>query len=378
MSGTKYVMSNLDIRDVSMLEQFIIANLPSDCKFYTLSYDGPGKTLTVQTRELTSTETTREKVTDLVLNKFPNPPMEDFSDPSMVKSASDTSNFSVYGYLPSGTHFAVDGDVVLTKNVTLTRNMYYRNLTVRAGVNLKTSGWRVVVSDILTVDGTISCNGNSAVQATGGSETSSYGSTYLGPGWGGAEGLIKNGNGAAAPTALCYTLGGKGGNGGMASGYVGGLAATQMPISQADGGHNILYTLPTAFVGRLPAENFMLSGGCGGGAGALNRGQATTARSGGGGSGGGLLLIAARIIEGAGKLTAIGGEGSSASYTGTTSAPSAGAGGGGGGGAIIVVTHSLIPSTITVDVSAGKAGVGIPPENAATQATPGNAFIVRL
>ena len=52
-----------------------------------------------------------------------------------------------------------DGNVVLTGNTTLTRDMFYRNLEIRPGVTLNTGGYRVFVRENLTGEGTIARNG---------------------------------------------------------------------------------------------------------------------------------------------------------------------------------------------------------------------------
>ena len=54
-----------------------------------------------------------------------------------------------------------DGDVTTSGNVTLTRDMYYNNLTVATGHTITTDGFRVFVKEKLTINGTgkISANG---------------------------------------------------------------------------------------------------------------------------------------------------------------------------------------------------------------------------
>ena len=75
------------------------------------------------------------------------------------KAVSDFENFdvipdSIYG---SG----MDGNVTITSNTTLTRDMYYNNLQVDAGIVLNTAGYRVFVRNRLTMAPT---NANQAIQ----------------------------------------------------------------------------------------------------------------------------------------------------------------------------------------------------------------------
>ena len=55
-----------------------------------------------------------------------------------------------------------DGDVTISSNTTLTRDMYYNNLTVNSTFRLSTAWFRVYVKGTLTNNGFISDNGNNA------------------------------------------------------------------------------------------------------------------------------------------------------------------------------------------------------------------------
>ena len=46
--------------------------------------------------------------------------------------------------------FGQDGNVTLTSNASLSRDMYYNNLTINSGVTLDTNGYRVFVAGTLT------------------------------------------------------------------------------------------------------------------------------------------------------------------------------------------------------------------------------------
>lgn len=71
-----------------------------------------------------------------------------------------------------------DGDVVISSNTTLTRDMYYHNLTVNSSINLNTANFKVYVSGTLAGTGTIHSNYNGAPRVT------NYAGTYSGAGGG--------------------------------------------------------------------------------------------------------------------------------------------------------------------------------------------------
>lgn len=48
-----------------------------------------------------------------------------------------------------------DGNVVVSSNTSITRDMYYQNLTINNGSHLNTNGYRVFVSNTITINGTI-------------------------------------------------------------------------------------------------------------------------------------------------------------------------------------------------------------------------------
>ena len=72
-----------------------------------------------------------------------------------------------------------DGNVTISVNTTLTRDMFYENLTINSSITLTTAGYRIFVKTLLTNNGTISGNGAS----------------------GGAGGAGGNGSGAGGGTA---------------------------------------------------------------------------------------------------------------------------------------------------------------------------------
>src|SRR3990167_7963392 len=61
-----------------------------------------------------------------------------------------------------------DGDVTISGNTTLTRNMYYNNLTVDSTFTLDPGNCCIFVKGTCTINGAIAATGNAASGATGG------------------------------------------------------------------------------------------------------------------------------------------------------------------------------------------------------------------
>ena len=114
------------------------------------------------------------------------------------KAVSDFENFdvipdSIYG---SG----MDGNVTISSNTTLTRDMYYNNLDVNAGIVLDTAGFRVFVRNRLTMAPTNANQGDTKIGRVGAASTS--GTLKGGAQAAATDSLGGNGNGytATAPT----------------------------------------------------------------------------------------------------------------------------------------------------------------------------------
>jgi hypothetical protein len=232
-----------------------------------------------------------------------------------------TGNAGVAGIGISGIFGSgADGSQTITASTTLTRDMYYDDLTVGPGVTLNPGGFRVFVSGALTLrnGSRISRDGNDA--------------TVSGP----AAGLTGGSLGGSAPGAnqgLCvggtsvHSLGDVGGTGASCPGgptsaptaSVGGMQAFDNPLA--------------ALTGRT-LDGVIVSGGAGGGGG--------SSASGNGGAGGGVVIVAARSVSvtGSAAITAVGGANSDD-------------GGGGGGGVAVVVSTSPTPAGLTLSVAGG-------------------------
>lgn len=116
-----------------------------------------------------------------------------------------------------------DGNVVISSNTTLTRDMYYNNLTINSGNTLYTNGFRIFVKNILVNKGTIDCSGSNASGQSAGAGAPS--GTLAGGVSGGAGGSQDNDGKSLLQTFDTLSgNGGNGGNGGSSSGGTGSQA----------------------------------------------------------------------------------------------------------------------------------------------------------
>jgi hypothetical protein len=200
-------------------------------------------------------------------------------------------NDSVYG-----TGF--DGTVTIASNTSLSRDMYYMNLTVNNGVHLNTNGFRVFVRNILTLNGTVGVNASTTVSdgtvkgttpaAT--SQSAGIGGNAFGATYTVSQipsslfnyvetavlGAYVNSSGTTVPVA-----GGAGGGNGAA-----GTATPQTPAGGAGAGQ----------LSRNP-----LAPGGPGTAGTVGA-AAPLASAGAAGAGGPVVVIAAKTITGSGQI----------------------------------------------------------------------------
>lgn len=207
---------------------------------------------------------------------------------------------SVYGTGMDG-DATLDGSTTVlsmapSSNVyTMTKDLYFDDLTINAGVRLNPAGYRIFVKNVLTFAGN-----NATIGFTTGFSTA--GSIY---------------QGGAAATAVTHSLGGS------ATGYtataptaaLGGTEYFKVP-QQAITGYSITAT-----------GQSWLRGGAGG------SGQA----------GGGVVILAARYISGPAS-------GSTGYIKAPATAPA------GGGVILIVSTAAALPETVSTDVTGQNAG----------------------
>lgn len=266
-----------------------------------------------------------------------------------------------------------DGDVTISAPTTITRDMYYNNLTVNS--TLTTDGYKIFVKGTLSGSGTIKWGTPNAGTA---------GSTGTSNGVGGAQGgtgPLKNvaggdggdgqtagssGNGVAgtagASSNPCIgsngSAGGTGGSAGARSGGTGGAGGTKTAPNTSFG----IYSWLTASFIDLKTDFTLaqLIGQCGsggGGGGGDDSATGTSGAGGGGGASGGIVLIFANIWAGTFTIDVAGANGGNG---GASSGFDVGGGGGGGGGngGIAVVVYVTKTWTGSYTLTAGTKGTG--------------------
>ncbi len=274
-----------------------------------------------------------------------------------------------------------DGDTTISSGVTtLSRDMYYNNLTVSGTASINVAGWKICVADTLDISaapaGAITRNGtnggNASVisQGSGGAAISSSGTL------GGNAGSANGSNGAAGSTGAGAVAGATAGSNAVggpsgAGGKGGSVGATAGGGSRAAGsvsGQIDLRRLTTELIQWVSNNVSRISGGTSGpgGSSGAGDGTGTGGPGGGGGSGAGVVFIAARTIARgsnttAGIIRAKGGNGGNGALgNGGTNRGGGGGGAGGGGGYIYLIYRNLTGSLITgaIDASGGDGGAG--------------------
>ena len=312
-----------------------------------------------------------------------------------------------------------DGDVTISTNTSLTRDMYYDDLTINAGVTLSPSGYRIFVKGTLTVNGTIARDGNDGGNGGNGGNAYDFGGGSAGSagtagsalsagtlpgslagkvGKIGAAGVtttefnvvgndgVSGDNGADTNNSCGVNgvIGVNGGDGGAAGGQSGGVGGSGGSAGTANQATYQPRAIPTAisFIGWSTATPYIItssasSGGVGsGGSGAISAGASGgraasggAGGSGGGGSQGGIMVISAKniIINSGGSIEAIGGNGGDGGdggngwrndVGGRPGGSGGGAGGSGGQGGIIVLIYNSLTNDGTISVAGGSGGTG--------------------
>lgn len=249
-----------------------------------------------------------------------------------------------------------DGSGVINTPTTLTKDMFYTDLSVTS--TLDTAGYKVFVRGTLSGNGTIRDNGNAASGTTSGAGLAARGTLNSDSGTGGAgRSTLGAGNAGGVGSSAGYGLGTtfKGGDGGSCSGGSAGVAATPTARSASAGS---IRTWSSALQGHTVSGSGVwqpMAGGGGGGGGGCNPGTGT-ASSGAGGGGGGSVVVAARYVNASGMtISANGGSGSAASAI--TGDGAAGGGGGGSGGWVCLCAGKIINAP-TLSAAGGAAGAG--------------------
>jgi len=263
-----------------------------------------------------------------------------------------------------------DGDVTITSDTTLTRDMFYNNLTIQTGVTLKPNGFRIFVKDTLYLYGTIDFSGKNG--GNGGTNAAGIGGAGVPAGTvpgsiaganGGRGGLggsyspDPGNNGINASKSLQNTNGRNGGNGGGGSGGAGasgGTGGTATLASGVDWRWEKNYLIPYLL---LDNSFQVTAGGAGGGGGGVGSIGYNAGGGGGGGASGGCIFIVAKRIVGNGSIRARGGDGGNGGNGGGGNTGGGGGGAGGNGGVIIAIYNEL-DSQIVFDVAGGQGGAG--------------------
>lgn len=254
-----------------------------------------------------------------------------------------------------------DGDVSLSSGTTtLTRTMYYNNLTLSSTAIIDAAGYKIYVKGTLTnsVTGGIKRtpnNGTNGSGATNGNGGAALTENDVGTGLAGQAGVVSTGGGLGgntgnpgnnAGTNEGYGAAG-GASGAAGSGGTAGTAGTYTNVPERVVRHDHIYKLDYKIGGQGGA------GGAGGASAALGQGGG----GGGGGSGGGVLIIFAKTINNTGSFTCLGGNGGTGGNATAGNSRGGGGGGGGGGGHIWIATVNAT-SIGTLTVTGGSAGAG--------------------
>jgi len=288
--------------------------------------------------------------------------LERFNSPA---KAQRIGNDSVYG---TGS----DGTVIIASNTSLTRDMYYSNLTINNGIHLNTNGFKVFVKNTLTVNGSVGISAGVAVSnATlvgtsniAANTTNSIGGSAAGVTYTASqassdvrsyiENILMGASVSVLGTVAAFTGGAGGGNGvaGTVTPATAGTGATNGAAGSAGTGATAGGAGGAG--GLTPHRNVLAPGGSGtagtpgtnGAAGSAGTngtngaaGSTPPAASAGvGARGGGVVLVCAKSITGTGSIVSLGSHGglggSSATGTGATNgANGSGAGAGGAGSA---------------------------------------------
>jgi hypothetical protein len=272
-----------------------------------------------------------------------------------------------------------DGNVTISSGTTtLTRDMFYNDLTISGTGSLVNAGYIIRVLGTLDISAAPASAITSLATAGGNGSGGAGGAQPAAPatgrslalgvrGVGGVVGGTAAGTaGTAGTTASGIVLGGvgtatfgKGGSGGGGSGGVGGGGG-----SAANG--SIALNVPT--LGSLSTTNIGTAnvGGASAGSGGGGGGDGTAGGgSGASGNGGGVIWVYARKINRSGStatsaIIAKGGNGGSGASAAAGNRGGGGGGGGSGGGVVRVVYETLLGSTATnaLDASPGNGGNG--------------------
>lgn len=300
---------------------------------------------------------------------------------NQVLTSSGASAAPVWSSFPNNAIYyfgdGSDGNVTISSSITVSRDMFYANLTIASGAVFKPSAYRIFVNGTLDVSaapaggiqniGTAGGNGNGTTGAAGANGAiGTAGSISAAPGTlgnAGAGGDTTGSNGTIGGTSSGCMGGGSGAAGAGGTGTSGNTGGSG---GGANAGNNAIITwrrFDTNFQNQLQTVRAATSAAGGGGGG--GNGSNPGGGAGGVGGGGGVIYISANTIargtnSTAGIITVAGQNGGNGA---TPINPSCGGGGGssgGGGGWVYIAYGQLTGSTITnaIDISGGAGGNG--------------------
>ncbi len=266
-----------------------------------------------------------------------------------------------------------DGNVVISSGTTtLTRDMYYNNLTLNGTGVLNTANYRIYVLGVLDISaaqtGAIIIDGADGASGIG----NQHGANATAP----VAGSVGAGSVGSNGVNGTPSVGGNGTNGTVASVSNGGASG-----AGGTGGSGSAGAAGTAGTGATPAASFpirrfeqallsgtaLIGGGAGGGSGSPGNGNGSGSGggSGTGGTGAGVLAIYANIINrgtntNGSIIRARGGVGGGGGFPSGGNEGGGAGSGGGGGGWIFIAYNALAGSTITnaLSVAGGAGGLG--------------------
>lgn len=333
-----------------------------------------------------------------------------------VLTASSVASLGVTWSSPASTNLfgdGIDGNVIISSNTSISRDMYFNDLTISNTFILDPSGYQIFVKDTLTIgsgtgtgkikrvpnDGS---NGNTGGTGAGGGNPGGGGGGGAAlpsgtlPGSlagenGGVGGQGRNGAANGGPGAVgtngqntnpsigsngvssSSRNGGQGGPAGAFTGGIGGIGGTGGTTTAAQNTPDSLFgcfihaDLTSTYTQHQGSASSAGSGSGGGGAGVSTQHGGGGGAGGGAGSNGGFVTVFAKNIinNSADGISAPGGRGGDGGVGGAgdpatnqTGGGGGGQGGNGGTGGVVIIVYSTLTQNGTFTASGGQNGVG--------------------
>lgn len=305
-------------------------------------------------------------------------------DPNGTVIATTTPSGGSSAIAPIGSD-GNDGDVNVTSEITLTRDMFYDNLVVESGGIINAGGYRIFGKTSVTVDsgGTIRSNGTdggAGDNAAGPCASEQGGTAGTAPTAGtlpaGVDGVagansgcatngVAGNNGTAITKAMVDWNGRAGGAGGSATGSGGAASsggATSSSITNFPRNAQAAFTLwEFDSTTSTSTVRFNITAGAGSGGSGGNTSSCNNDGAAGGGSGasGGVVWISTPTFLNNGTVQANGGAGGvGGNGAGCTPKSGGGGGGGGGNGGVVFILAGSYTDNATVEAAGGTGGTG--------------------